>query len=157
MAWGCHAGANGLNEARRERVQKSYTELTQEELEKLEMDMDSSSVEEGPPQEARTKQHAPPWLKVLAIGVSVAVLGYGVAQTKFGAYLANEWAVTSTLIQKVSAVATRILESIPWPSPEHGAESIWETLTILFASVLVRPPPSPPPWAPCGHPLPHLN
>lgn len=117
-------------------MQKSYTEMTQEELEKLEMD---SSLEEVAPAEAPSpEQNAPPWLKVLAIGVTVAVLGYGVAQTKFGAWLANEWAVTSTLIQKVSAVATRILESIPWPSPEHGAESIWETLTILFASVLVR-------------------
>jgi hypothetical protein len=110
--------------------------LTEAELEKI--DMDSSFEEPSPRADMDDKKVAPPWLKVMAAAVALAVSGYAIAQTPFGTWLAEEAAVTSVLIQKISAVVSSIMDKIPWPAPVHGAESIWETITILFASVLVR-------------------
>jgi hypothetical protein len=125
-----------LAEVPRVCLQKSYTELTEAELEKIDMD---SSFEEPPPMvDIDDKKDTPTWLKVIAVGVTLAVAGYAIAQTPVGTWLAEEAAITSVLIQKISAVFSSIMDKIPWPAPVHGAESIWETITILFASVLVR-------------------
>jgi hypothetical protein len=79
------------------------------------------------------------WVVLGGAAIALAAICYGISNTALGTWLAEECVGISTLIQKASAIGARLMERVPWPAPEHGAESIWETITILFASVLVRP------------------
>lgn len=116
---------------------KSYKEKTEEELDKIAVE---SSAEDLQMPEA--EQNPPMWRDWVVLGgaaIAIAAVCYGISHTAFGTWLAEECVGISTLIQKVSALVGGLMDKVPWPSPEHGAESIWQTITILFASVLVRP------------------
>ena len=118
-------------------VQKTYQQKTEEELDKIEATSDTADD----PSVALEPATPPMWRDWVVIGgaaIALAAVCYGISNTALGHWLAEECIGISTLIQKFSAIAGRLMETVPWPSPEHGAESIWETITILFASVLVR-------------------
>lgn len=125
-------------------MQKSYTEQTEEELDKIAIESSEDSMEEEPPKVPAYHKR----MMIAAGAIAVAMLCLVLSKTACGTWLANECMVISTLIQKVSALASGVMDKIPWPAPEHGAESIWQTITILFASVLVCPDHLPSPAAP---------
>jgi hypothetical protein len=114
-------------------VQKSYTEKAEEELDKIAIESSEESMEEDAVKVPVNRKR----MMIAAGAVTAVVFCLVLSRTAFGTWLANECMVISTLIQKVSALASGVMDKIPWPAPEHGAESIWQTITILFASVLV--------------------
>lgn len=115
---------------------KTYTEKAEEELDKIEVESSEDTEASAEPAPVPMWRD---WVVLGGVACAVAAICYGIAQTPLGTWLAEECVGISTLIQKIGAIMGRVMERVPLPSPEHGAQSIWETITILFASVLVCP------------------
>lgn len=64
--------------------------------------------------------------------------------TPLGPWLSAEFEVVSVAAQKVSGVASAVMDKIPWPQPHHGEEGLYVTIAILMTSVIVRHPSSHP-------------
>jgi hypothetical protein len=117
-------------------VVQSVAEATQEEIEKI----DTEPIEfESESQEATSKVSKYPetlMRTIAAVGAVAAAVAL-VAITPIGPWLADEFAIIGATVAKISALLQAIMERIPWPQPMHGEQGLWETITILFTSVIV--------------------
>lgn len=112
-------------------------EATQEELEKI--DMEPIEFESEAEADASTPRQIPEALMrtIAAVGALAAAVVL-VAITPVGSWLVEEVAIVGATVAKVSALFAALVERIPWPQPVHGEQGLWETITILFTSVIVR-------------------
>lgn len=118
---------------------QSVAEATQEEIEKIDMeyiDFDSKSQEDA----SKPGQISETLMRTIAAVGAIAAAVTLVAITPIGPWLADEFAIVGATVAKVSALIKAIMERIPWPQPMHGEKGLWETITILFTSVIVRSP-----------------
>lgn len=127
--WGITGSAlQSVAKAATEEVAKFDTEST------LYDDLDGSDGEEA------TKKGLPePLMRAAAAAVALAAAVTLAAITPVGPWIAREVEIVGAMVAKVTAVVAAIVEKIPWPQPVHGQEGLWETITILFTSVIVRP------------------
>jgi hypothetical protein len=118
---------------------QSVAEATQEEIEKI----DTEPIEfdsEDPVDAAKTSWYPETLTRTIAAVGAIAAALTLVAITPIGPWLADEFAIIGSAVAKGSALLKAIMERIPWPQPMHGEQGLWETITILFTSVIVRPP-----------------
>ena len=119
-------------------VLQSVAEATQQEIEKIDMEpieLDAES-QAGASKPAR---YPDTLMRTIAAVGAIAAAVTLVAITPIGPWLADEFAIVGATVAKVSALLKAIMERIPWPQPMHGEQGLWETITILFTSVIVRP------------------
>ena len=117
---------------------QSVAEATQEEIEKIDMEpieLDAES-QAGASKPAR---YPDTLMRTIAAVGAIAAAVTLVSITPIGPWLAQEFAIVGATVAKVSALLKAIMERIPWPQPMHGEQGLWETITILFTSVIVRP------------------
>lgn len=116
---------------------QSVAEATQEEIEKIDMEpieFESESQEDA----AKPSKYPETLMRTVAAVGAVAAAVTLVAITPIGPWLADEFAIIGGTVAKISALLKAIMERIPWPQPMHGEQGLWETITILFTSVIVR-------------------
>lgn len=90
-------------------------------------------------EEAAGKRALPePLMRAAAAAVALAAAVTLAAITPIGPWIAREVEIVGAMVAKVSAVVGAVVEKIPWPQPVHGEEGLWETITILLTSVIVR-------------------
>lgn len=122
-----------------ESVLQSVAEATQEEIEKIDMEP-IEFVSQSQDDASRPSRYPETLMRTVAAVGAIAAAVTLVAITPIGPWLADEFAIIGATVAKVSALLKAIMERIPWPQPMHGEQGLWETITILFTSVIVRFP-----------------
>lgn len=116
---------------------QSVAEVATEEVAKF--DTEGSEDGDGLDSKEAVKKGLPePLMRAAAAAVALAAAVTLVAITPIGPWVAREVEIVGATVAKVTAVVGAIVEKIPWPQPVHGEEGLWETITILFTSVIVR-------------------
>lgn len=124
---------------------QSVAKAATDEVAKFDTESASSMEEDGSEDDGAAKKKAAgalpePLMRAAAAVVALAAAITLAAVSPLGPWIAREVEIVGAMVAKVSAVAGAILERIPWPQPVHGEEGLWETITILLTSVIVRHP-----------------
>eukprot|EP00892_Ulva_mutabilis_P009068 jgi/Ulvmu1/6533/UM003_0166.1 len=116
---------------------KSVAKAATEEVAKFDIEHVLEEEAEG---EAAAKEGLPePLMRAAAAAVAIAAAVTLAAITPVGPWIAREVEIVGATVAKVTQVMAAIVEKIPWPQPVHGEEGLWETITILFTSVIAVP------------------